>query len=846
MFNVPTVLVVFGATGDLMQKKIIPALYSLFITDRLPKFFQIVAYARRPLTDIDYRDHVQAALSHYYKDQLDEAKLSTFLERFSYHQGTFESLVDYTNLAEHLGRIDGEWRVCSNKLFYLSVPPHYYDQIFDHLKSSHLTDPCSDEVGWTRVLVEKPFGDDLATARRLDTKLAELFKEEQIYRIDHYLAKEMLQNILSFRFSNNLFESAWDSRSIERIEIRLLEDIGVEDRGSFYDGVGALRDVGQNHLLQMLALVTMEHPQSYSPAAVRQARAEAISHIRSLTDEEIPDRTYRAQYEGYRQIQGVRADSATETYFKVCTSLNSARWAGVPIVLESGKRMGQVLKEIIVTFKHPQPCLCPPEQERHYQNRVVFQLAPEESIRISFFSKKPGFTMEMEERSFEFCLNQGTKPRAQYVEEYAKLLLDSICGDQTLFISTEEVKAMWQAIDPIVQAWERNRVPLHSYPSGTEPGTGPEVKINLMPFGDSRDKQPNSSIDSIASQNDHRINDVIEQVTQELPEKPSIEMKTKEVIEPIAESITMPSARQMNKQIAVVGLGKMGSGLARHLLEKGWRVVGYNRSSEDTKALEAEGLVGAYELAELTELHQAPRIIWLMLPAGPVIDQILFEADGLIHQLEPGDIVIDAGNSYYKDSLTRSEKLAARGIEFIDVGFSGGPAGARHGASLMIGGHRAVYELLEPLWQDLSVPDGHQFFEGPGAGHFVKMIHNGIEYGMMQAIAEGFTILKRSPYQLNLLDVAKIYNHGSVIESRLIEWLEQALTLHGQALNEVSGTVGHTGEADWTVRTAEELGLEAKVIEAALAFRVLSEKKPNYTGRILSALREQFGGHSIN
>lgn len=781
-FNIPTILVVFGATGDLMKKKIIPALFHLYEQDELPKLFQVIGFSRRALSDSEFREQLVAILKHYHRGTIDQKKLKGFLALFNFQQGSFESSPDYQKLANRLGRIDDQWRVCTNKLFYLSVPPQYYRQIFEHLKSTRLSDPCGPEEGWTRILVEKPFGNDLQTARELDVLLSQLFKEEQIYRIDHYLAKEMLQNILAFRFANNLFEGTWNNSFIERIDIRLLESIGVEDRGSFYDSVGALRDVGQNHLLQMLALVAMEHPESYAPGAIRRERAEVLERVRILNQREVAKATFRAQYEGYRGIRGVDPHSTTETYFKLCTELTSPRWQGVAVAMESGKRLGEPQKEIVVTFKHTYPCLCPPD--KHYKNRVVFRLEPLEEIRIDFLAKKPGLRLEMEQRSFEFLLHKKRK-RTQYVEEYGKLILDCIAGDQTLFVSTEEIEKMWRIIDPIVKAWDAKTVPLHSYKPDTN-----EIREQAL------------ACDS-------------------LPES------------------------ELPKEVGVVGLGKMGAGVARHLLEQGWRVVGYNRSPDDTNALEQEGLEGAYSPRELVEKLPSPRVVWLMLPAGEAIDSLLFDNEGVISHLVKGDIVIDAGNSYYKDSIRRAEKLQKLGIHFIDVGFSGGPAGARYGGCLMIGGEKKIARELEPLFQAASKEVGYEFFDGVGAGHFVKMIHNGIEYGMMQAIAEGFAILKKADYKLDLNDVARIYNNGSVIESRLVGWLQQGFEVHGVELKGVSGSVKHTGEGLWTVKTAKELGVEAKIIEGALKFRQLSENDPSYTGKVLSTLREQFGGHSV-
>lgn len=774
--NVPTVFIVYGATGDLIRKKIVPAFYHLYRRNKLPRMFRVIGVARRVMSDEEFRAFVKDILlsqKHINPDRID-----SFLDYFSYHQGQFDEEESYKSLAGKLGMIDGEWKACSNKLFYLAVPPHYYRTILENLANEGLTIPCGGDEGWTRVLVEKPFGRDLKTAEELDTLLATLFKEEQIYRIDHYLAKEMLQNIIAFRFSNNLLEDVWNKDNIEKIEIKLFEKEGVESRGPFYDGVGALRDVGQNHILQMLSLVTMDRPASFDAAAVRKKRAEVLATLRPMEADEVISSTFRAQYKGYRNVSGVAADSVTETYFKLKATMNHPRWVGVPLYIESGKALGRSHKEISVTFRHPTPCLCP--QGKHYKNKVVFTLEPKETITINFFSKTPGLSMDIDEAKFTY---RPKRSRQQYVEEYEKLLLDCIEGNQLLFVSTHEVRAMWNFIDPIIEVWKKGDIALPTYQEGSQT----IVKIAQHFF---EDKLP-----------------------------------------------------LFSREIGVVGLGKMGGATVSRLLEKGWKVVGYNRTTEVTKEFEKKGMVGAKTILELIKKLKKPRIIYVMLTAGDAVDDVLFGTEGLMELLDNGDIVIDAGNSYYKDALKRSQKLAEKGIRFMDVGTSGGPGGARSGACLMIGGKYGDFESLRLLFTDLALPGGVQFFEGVGAGHFVKMIHNGIEYGMMQSIAEGFAVMKQSEYRLDLTKVADIYNHGSVIESRLIAWLKSAFELYGQDLSDISGTVSHTGEGAWTIKTAQEMGLKTKVIEDALQFRIDSEKDPSYAGKILSALRNQFGGH---
>lgn len=792
--NAPTILVVFGATGDLMAKKIVPALFHLFRKDKLPNRFKVIGFARRELSNEEFQKSILQILSAH-KD-VSVKTCEAFCKLFSYERGTFEDKKGYASLSAALKDIDAGWSMCSNKLFYLAVPPQFYENIFNHLASSGLTAPCSKEEGWSRVIVEKPFGKNLKTAEHLDELLLALFKEAQIYRIDHYLAKEMVQNILAFRFSNNLFEKTWDKNSIEKVEIKLWERIGVEDRGSFYDGIGALRDVGQNHLLQIVALLTMDNPIDFASESIRTKRTEAIKNLIAPSKEEIKQFVFRAQYDGYREIKGVDPDSNTETYFKARVFLSNPRWDGVPFILESGKKLKEQIKEAVITFRHPTPCLCP-GGSTHYKNKLTIALEPEEKITLAFWSKKPGLDFGLEERDFSFLM-RGREQKNQYTEEYEKLLYDCIVGDQTLFVTSGEVKAMWKYTDAITDAWQNNKVPLKTYPPASDQ---PIVESSYI--------------------NEHSA------------------------VMPGSLSAEGGSASGGKKEIGIVGLGKMGGNIARRLTEKGWHVYGYNSTPETTKELEQEGLSGVYSLKELAQKLSSPRIVWLMVPAGKAVDEVIFGKNGLSQRLRNGDVIIDGGNSFYKDSVKRFAKLKKLGIRFIDAGVSGGPRGARYGASLMVGGEKEIADKLEPLFRDIAAENGYQFFEGAGAGHFVKMIHNGIEYGMMQSIAEGFAVLKEAKYKLDLSRVADVYNHGSVIESRLISWLKSAIGLHGEDLQDVSGSVGHTGEGAWTVKTAKELKVKTKVIEEALKFRIDSAKKPDYTGKVLSALREQFGGHKV-
>ncbi len=300
-----------------------------------------------------------------------------------------------------------------------------------------------------------------------------------------------------------------------------------------------------------------------------------------------------------------------------------------------------------------------------------------------------------------------------------------------------------------------------------------------------------------------------------------------------------------NQRVCLIGLGKMGENMAERLLKKGWKIGVYDIEKEKREKLKKRGAISIENLGEIKNKIKKERIIWLMVPHHAVENILFDKKEGLIKVLEKGDVIVDGGNSFFKKSIERAKRLSQKGIEFLDVGVSGGPEGAKKGACLMIGGKREVFEKLKPLFSDLSKKGGFEFFGKEGSGHFVKMVHNGIEYGMMQAIAEGFNLMKNSFFNLDLKKVAKVYNRGSVIQSRLIYWLQRAFEKYGTELKEVTGKVKMTGEGEWTVKTAKEWKIPVKSIELAVEFRKKTFKKPNYIGKILSALRAEFGGHSI-
>lgn len=458
----PITFVIFGATGDLAQKKLIPALMDLYSRDLLPESFNIVGYSRKDLSDGDYREFVGNSLKnkgHSHPEKL----ISDFLNKITYKQGDFNIADDYDSLSKYLSDLDKKIDDCSNKIFHLAVPPSLYENIFKLLSDSGLSSPCTkhEDERWTRILVEKPFGSDDENAKRLDKMLGKMFKEDQIFRIDHYLAKEAIQNILFFRFANAIFEPIWNREHIDRVELKLYETETVPDRVNFYDGIGALRDVGQNHLLQMLALISMEDPGSITSESIRESRRDVLSKV-ILSSKDGAD-LVRGQYEGYSDSEGVAKDSKTETYFKTKLEIKNSRWKGVPFYLESGKALDRDNTEIQIVFKDKKSSVCMIDETCQYNNTLTIDIDDQE-ISICFWTKKPGLTFDLEQKKLSFKYGQDD---TRFADAYEKVIYDCIKGDQSLFTSTHESATNWRIISDIMKAWKN--LPLIKYKKGSNP-----------------------------------------------------------------------------------------------------------------------------------------------------------------------------------------------------------------------------------------------------------------------------------------------------------------------------------------------------------------------------------------
>lgn len=464
----PTNIVIFGGTGDLAKTKLFPALLDLYLAEQLPEEFGIIGLSRKELSDTEYQQFVLDSITEK-NHQHDESEVQAFCSHIRYVAGSFDDPAAYERVKDALTTVDDEIGQCTNKLFYLAVPPQYYETIFEHLHDSNALALCDNEDSWARLLVEKPFGRDLATAQALEKKLCSLFRDEQIYRIDHYLAKEAIENIIALRFVNTVLADSWNGVAIESIHIKLLETKDVSNRGSFYDAIGTLRDVGQNHLLQIFALLTMPPADIHDPQAIRSARADALRLLQS----QIPHSVTRGQYEGYADTHGVSDGSDTETYFKLSFELNEGAWPGTTFTLEAGKALDEKVNEAIITFRPQNTCNCAAEANPHeHRNVLRIKFAPEEQICLSMWTKAPGFTFTLREQ--ELTLVESSGEDCASPEAYERVLFDCITGDQTRFVSGDEVERAWQFITPILEQFKE--IPLHTYTPGSK---GPqEVTIN--------------------------------------------------------------------------------------------------------------------------------------------------------------------------------------------------------------------------------------------------------------------------------------------------------------------------------------------------------------------------------
>lgn len=459
-------IVIFGASGDLTHRKLIPALYNLYKIGRLSENFSVLGVARSDLNDETFREKMREALIH--NEETTPDTLDAFCSHLYYQVVNTSDAQDYGKLVPRLDDLHDKYQTCGNTLYYMSTPPSLYGVIPECLAAHGLN---TEEYGWKRIIVEKPFGYDEKTAQALDVQIHRFFEEHQIYRIDHYLGKETVQNLLVLRFSNGWFEPLWNRNFIDYVEITGAESIGVEERGGYYDGSGAMRDMFQNHLLQVLAMVAMEPPAIINANSMRDEVAKVMHSLRPLTSEDMENNLVLGQYtaaeingkmeKGYLEEKGVPADSRTETYISLRCEIENWRWAGVPFYVRTGKRLPARVTEIVIHFKTtPHPVF----SQNAPENKLIIRIQPDEAISMRFGLKKPGAGFEAKEVSMDF--RYADLAGTQVLTAYERLLLDAMKGDATLFARTDAVHAAWKFVQPILD-YKANGGRIHEYEAGT-------------------------------------------------------------------------------------------------------------------------------------------------------------------------------------------------------------------------------------------------------------------------------------------------------------------------------------------------------------------------------------------
>ncbi|MBB3050738.1 glucose-6-phosphate 1-dehydrogenase [Prauserella isguenensis] len=460
----PSSLVIFGVTGDLSRKKLMPAIYDLAHRGLLPPGFSLIGFARREWENQDFGEVVHDAVAEYARTPFRESVWNRLAEGIRFVQGTFDDDDAFDRLAQTVHDLDAERGTGGNTAFYLSIPPWAFPIVTKQLSRSGLADCDADT--WRRVVIEKPFGHDLASAQELNAVVNHVFPEESVFRIDHYLGKETVQNIMALRFANQLFEPLWNAHYVDHVQITMAEDIGLGGRAAYYDGIGAARDVIQNHLLQLLALTAMEEPVSFEPGALRAEKVKVLGATKPVGpfDETTAAGQYSGGWQGGKKVPGLsqeagfRKESTTETYAAVTLEVQNRRWAGVPFYLRTGKRLGRRVTEIAVVFKRaPHLPFDSTATEELGENALVIRVQPDEGVTMRFGSKVPGTTMEVRDVTMDF--GYGHSFTESSPEAYERLILDVLLGEPSLFPVNEEVELSWKILDPILQHWAEQGSP---------------------------------------------------------------------------------------------------------------------------------------------------------------------------------------------------------------------------------------------------------------------------------------------------------------------------------------------------------------------------------------------------
>jgi len=806
-------VVVIGASGDLAKKKTFPSLLNLFADDLLPKHIVIWGYARSDFGDDGLRDRIRP----YLLNLRHSAEIvERFLSTVHYQNGaSYGDIEGWTKLKAHIEAFESSKSTeheAFNRLFYFACVPAVFAETASGIKKSCMQD---EGKGFNRLIVEKPFGRDLETFEKLNKDFSDQFTEDHLYRIDHYLGKEMVQNLTVIRFSNLWTERIWNADNVKMVILTFKEPFGTEGRGGYFDKNGIIRDILQNHLLQVLTLLCCEPPTvAQGPHAANAIRDAKVHVLNCIPPIELED-CVLGQYEGYADDPTIKnKDTNTPTFAVIRLKINNPRWAGVPIILKAGKALNERKANMRLHFKDAPAAKYLFEGHDCPRNELVLRLQPNEAIFLKSNVKSPGFKNKpvQSEMDLNYDTRYFSKSKQCNPDAYTRLILDVLEGNQGAFVRDDELRRAWKIFTPVLHQIENANIRPIVYPQGSR---GPiEADEFIARLGYSR------NADYVFVDENGKASAVSSNV-------------------PIQASKFQFSVDD-KCDIGLWGLAVMGQNFALNMGSHGFSVCVGNRSPAkvDTtiKRAKEEGnlpLVGAKSAEEFIARLNKPRKVVMLIQAGKPVDQTIRTLSAF---MEPGDILIDGGNEWYPNSVRRASELLHKGIQYIGMGISGGEEGARNGPALMPGGPKQAYELVAPIFEKCAAQvEGTGpcvGFLGPiGSGNYVKMVHNGIEYGDMQLIAEVYDVMKNILGMDNaqMADQFAEWNKTE-LNSYLIEITEICLRKKdpetgGYVVDYILDKTGMKGTGLWTAKESAERAVAAPTIIAALDSRVLSSRK---------------------
>jgi len=790
------IVVVIGASGDLAKKKTYPSLLHLYTANLLPEDTHIWGFARSNIT----HEELRARIRPYIEKSGEASVIDAFLSNCFYKQGaSYGDEKAYQELSTEMSKYEEQFpdKLNHNRLFYFAIPPNVFADTGVAIKQSAMADK-----GWTRIIVEKPFGRDLQSCEDILSVLAKNFEEDSLFRIDHYLGKEMVQNLLVLRFGNQWVERIWDRNSIQCVFLTFKEPFGTDGRGGYFDNYGIIRDIIQNHLLQVMTLLAMEPPIKVDgPESGRSIRDAKVAVLKSIEPIQIED-CCLGQYEGYTDDETIKnKETNTPTFAAIRCYINNPRWAGVPFILKAGKALDERKAEMRIQFKDA-PAAEYLFDQKCARNELVIRMQPDEAIYFKTNVKSPGFSSQPVQSELE--VNYNTKfasaAHGNLPDAYSRLILDVLRGRSAAFVREDELRRSWEIFTPLLHQIEDENIQPLLYPSGS--------------------RGPSALDDFITKESGYVRNTAYVFNGRKL--SPG----------------SKPGA--VLAEVGLYGLAVMGQNFALNIASHGFTICVGNRSPTKVELTVKRGkkegnlpLIGSSDPEDFIKKLQRPRKVILLVQAGKPVDLTI---ETLSKYMDAGDILVDGGNEYYPNTIRRATELESKGILFVGMGISGGEEGARNGPSLMPGGPKEAYDQLERILTTCAaqVKDGPcASYVGPiGSGNYVKMVHNGIEYGDMQLIAEAYDIMRHVCEMTNdeISQVFADWNKGK-LESYLIEITavilsrKDDITSKGHVVDYVLDKTGTKGTGKWTMQEAAEESVAAPTISGSLDARYISGRK---------------------